>query len=50
MGKSGILVDVFKGNSKEFIEIMQKNIKEYDMVFVDYKKSRNDFFEIIKYI
>lgn len=50
MGKSGILVDVFKGNSKEFIEIMQKNIKEYDMVFVDYKKSGNDFFEIIKYI
>ncbi len=50
MDKNGISIDVFKGNSKNFIDILKNNIKEYDMFFVDYKKSGNDFFEIIKYL
>ena len=49
MEKNGIAVDIFKGNSRSFIEILKNSIKDYDMVFVDYKKSGNDFFEIIKY-
>jgi two-component system, sensor histidine kinase and response regulator len=50
MKKNSITVEVFKGNSRSFIDIIKNSIKDYDMIFVDYKKSGNDFFEIIKYL